>query len=687
MHNKKLKYRFSAVVLSLLLSISTLTACTSQTSGITADSSNNSSSAASNLSSSGQSNNVVKTDVTVKYSAEDENSAWSTKDSTIISLNASNITVDGAGAKADKNVVTITSAGTYVISGSVSDGQIRVDTKDDKTVRLVLNGANITSSSSSPIYILKAKRAVIVLAEGSKNSITDSKKYILDDKEAGEPNSAIFSKSDLTINGTGSLMVNANYKNAITSKDELKIISGNITVNSITDGIQGRDFVAIKNGVVNINAQKDGIKSTNDEDAGKGFVLIEGGTVNITSQEDGIQAETNVLIKTGDIKISSGGGSANGEVKAAEQPNIGGFQGGFGGGSGKGFRKGFDPGNPDGTAMPPPDGQPFEKQSGTAASTNSDSNDSISKKGIKAAVDITIAGGNIQIDSADDSLHSNNSITVNGGTLTASSGDDGIHADISILINNGEINVLKSYEGIESSNITIKDGNIHVNASDDGINISGGADKSSLEGRPEQNGLDDASTGALTVNGGYVYVDANGDGLDSNGSINVTDGTIIVNGPTENNNGALDYNGGFKMTGGYLIAAGSSGMAQGPDKSSTQNTVLITFDQAMTADTFVHIQSGDGKELLTFKPAKNFQTVVISSPKLKKDTSYDIYYGGSSTGTEKNGLYTDGTYSGGTKFKSFTVLEVLSTIGTTGSFGGRGEQGFRGGPGRLPPSN
>ncbi len=679
MNNKKLKYKFSAVLLSLMLTIPALTACSSVTQDSTAAGNSNSSAAVNNVSTSGQANKVIRTDVTVKYSAEDEDSAWSTADSTIISLSSGNVTIDGAGAKADKNVVTITSAGTYVISGTIADGQIRVNTEDDKTVRLVLNGANITSSSSSPIYISKAKKTVIVLSEGSRNSITDGKNYNLDDKEAGEPNSAIFSKSDLTINGTGSITVNANYKNAITSKDGIKIMSGNITVNSTTDGIQGRDYVAIKNGVVNINAQKDGIKSTNDEDVEKGFVLIEGGTVNITSQEDGIQAETNVLIKTGDIKISSGGGSVNSEVRAAEQPGMGGFKGGFG--------KGSDFGNPDGTAMPPLDGQLFEEQPGTAAGSNSDSSDSVSKKGVKATVGITIDGGTIQIDSADDSLHSNNSITVNGGTLSASSGDDGIHADNSILINKGEINIVKSYEGIESSNITINNGNIHITSSDDGINISGGADNSSSGGRPGQDGLNSSGTGALNINGGYIYVDANGDGLDSNGSINVTNGTIVVNGPTENNNGALDYNGGFKMTGGFLIAAGSSGMAQGTDKTSTQNSAMITFDQKMTVGTLVHIKSADGKELLTFKPAKDFQTVVISSPELRKDSSYDIYYGGSSTGAEKDGLYTDGTYSGGTKFKSFTVSEVLSTVGTAGGFGGRGGPGFKGGQGRMQPSN
>ncbi len=672
MHNKKLKYRFTYVLLAMLISVSSLTACSDKDSAAVG----NSNSAASEQTEvngtetkSGLTQTVssaAKTDISVEYEAEDEDSDWSSTDSTSISLKSDSITYEGNGVAVQNNIVTITSAGTYIINGTIRNGQLRVDTDDKAPVRLVLNGANITSLDSAPIYIIKAKKAVIVLAEGTKNNLTDSKTYTVEDNEADEPNSTIFSKSDLTINGTGSLTVNANYKNAITSKDELKVMSGNIAVNSAGDGIRGRDFVAIKNGVVNINSQEDGIKSNNDEDAEKGFVLIEGGTVNITAQEDGIQAETNIIIKAGDIDITSGGGSANGEVMADEQP--GGMRG-----SGKGFDRTADSIQSSSSASAQNNSDEYSEENAEESSASTGASDS--KKGIKASVGITINGGTISIDSADDSIHSNNSIFINGGTITALSGDDGIHADTSIEINDGNINIMKAYEGIESAKITINKGNVYILANDDGINISGGNDNSSMRGRPGQNNINSTSNDSLYINGGYVYIEAGGDGLDANGSIYMSNGTVVVNGPTSNFDASIDYDGAFKMTGGFLVAAGSAGMAQSPDTSSTQNSAVISFTETMSAGTLFNIQTAEGKQLLTFKPSKAYQTIVFSSPELTKGANYDIYYGGSSTGTEKDGLYTGGTYTGGTKYQSFSVSDTITTIGTAGR-GGPGEQGF-----------
>ncbi len=616
MHNTKLKFKFTSILLTVLLSISSLTACTLQTSN-TAGSDNAALSTSSKTTSWYAPGKAAGTGLSVKYDSTDMDTGWSSDSSTKITFFSNTIEGYGEGIVINKNIVTITSAGTYIISGTINDGRIIVDTKENQPVRLVLNGADITCMESAPIYISSAEKTVLILPSGTNNNITDGKNYVVGNDESDEPDSAIFSKSDLTINGTGSLTINANYKNAITSKDELKIMSGNITLNSAGDGIKGRDFVAIRDGIVNINAKEDGIKSNNDEDAEKGFVLIEGGSVNIIALEDGIQAETDISIKTAAINITSGGGYANGENKADEQSG----------------RRGF--------------GSSDRSASQASASEASSVDETISKKGLKASDSITIESGNLEIDSADDSIHSNNIICVNGGTVSVKSGDDGLHADTEIYINNGDISVLKSYEGIESANITINNGNVLVSSSDDGINVSGGTDSSSLQ-----------------INGGYVHVDAQGDGLDSNGSIYITNGTVVVNGPTENNNGALDYDGSFKMTGGFLVAAGSSGMAQAPDESSTQNSAMISFSQVMPAGTPVRITSDDGKELLTFKPSKDYQTIVVNSPELKKGTTYTIYYGGSSS-------------SGGTKYESFTVTDLLTTVGTAGRSnpgGGPGEK-------------
>lgn len=518
MHNKKLKFKFTSILLTVLLSISSLTACTLQTSNTTG--SNNTALTTSSKTTSWYTpGKAAGTGLSVKYDSTDMDTGWSSDSSTIITFFSDTIDGYGEGIVINKNIVTITSAGTYIISGTINDGRIIVDTKEDQPVRLVLNGADITCMESAPIYISSAEKAVLTLPEGTNNNITDGKNYVVGNDETDEPDSAIFSKSDLTINGTGSLTINANYKNAITSKDELKIMSGNITLNSAGDGIKGRDFVAIRDGIVNINAKEDGIKSNND--AEKGFVYIEGGSVNIIALEDGIQAETDISIETAAINITSGGGYANGETKADEQSGRGGF-----GSSGR-------------------------SASQASASEDSTDDETISKKGLKAA----------------------------------------------------------------------------------------------------------------------------------NSSIYITSGTVVVNGPTENNNGALDYDGTFKMTGGLLVAAGSSGMAQGPDESSTQNSAIIFFNQVMPAGTPVRITSDDGKELLTFKPSKDYQTIVVNSPELKKGTTYTIYYGGSSSGSEKNGLSKGGSFSGGTKYESFTVTDLLTTVGTAGrSNPGGGPGGKQGSP-------
>jgi hypothetical protein len=244
-------------------------------------------------------------------------------------------------------------------------------------------------------------------------------------------------------------------------------------------------------------------------------------------------------------------------------------------------------------------------------------------------------------------------------------------------INGGDINITKSYEGIESSVITINDGNLHILASDDGINVAGGNDGSSTNGRPGQNNFNTSSNSYLYINGGYVTVDASGDGLDSNGSIKITNGTVLVNGPTSSGNGALDYDGSFTMTGGFLVAAGSSGMAQAPDQASTQYSAMVTFDSSMSAGTMIHIETDKGEDVLSFTPTKEYQTVVLCSPNLKNGSTYNVYYGGSSSGTNKDGLYSDGTYTTGTKFESFTVSDTVTTIGTANTRGMGGGGGNR----------
>lgn len=271
----------------------------------------------------------VKAADLVTWEEEDAVTAWTAADSTAITLAGTAAVVDGAGATAQEGTVTITEAGTYVLSGTLSDGQIIVDEQAKGTVRLVLNGAHLTDSDNAPVYIKEAGKVVITLQEGTDNSVTDGAAYVFADGAGDEPSAALFSKADLTINGTGKLTVTGNYNDGITGKDDVKIMSGTIEVKAADDGIVGKDLVAIQEGNITIHAEGDGIKSTNDKDAAMGFIAIAAGTFDITAGNDGIQAETAAVIDGGTYTLVTGGGYVNAEVKTGDQGGPG-MGGGFG---------------------------------------------------------------------------------------------------------------------------------------------------------------------------------------------------------------------------------------------------------------------------------------------------------------------------------------------------------------------
>jgi hypothetical protein len=587
----------------------------------------------------------------------------------------SQTTIEGEGAKVENNKITITSAGTYSISGKLEDGQIVVNADKEDNVYIILNGVDISNSNTAPIYAMTSKKLVISLANNTENTITDGEKYVYEDESTDEPNAAIFSKDDLILMGNGKLTVNGNYNHGIVSKDKLKIQSGNIIVNAKNDGIKGKDCINVTEGNISIKSEGDGMQSNNTTDESKGYVLIEGGSIDITSGEDGIQAETQAFIKGGDIKVNSGGGSE----KSTK------------GNSGKGAMpdKNF---NPDEKSEKPSESMINEKPQNQDKDTNNSNSDTatteetVSTKGIKATSNIIIEGGNIDIDSCDDSIHSNDSVTISGGNMKIKSGDDGVHSDLELTINGGTINISNSYEGLESEVININDGKIHVTASDDGINASEATNETTTEadkGKPGENASDKAK---ININGGYIYVDATGDGIDSNGDINMKSGTLIVNGPTSNGNGSLDYDGNFDITGGTLIAAGSSGMVQTPSNSSSQKTINISLT-SQEANSIVNIQSGDEKNIITFAPSKSYQSVVVSTPDIKVNEKYTVSVGGTSTGKETDGLYSDGKYSGGTEVGTGEVSESITNItqdGATskGNMGGPGGDRELGGQGR-----
>jgi hypothetical protein len=492
--------------------------------------------------------------------------------------------------------------------------------------------------------VVSANKAILVLADGTENRLTDGDSYTLADEESDEPNAAVFSESDLTINGDGALNVTANYNNGIASKDDLKIVSGEITVQAANDGLKGRDCIGVKDGTIALTTGGDGLQSNNDEDPEKGFILIEGGALTITAENDGIQAETALLIGGGDFTISTGGGSANGRTHT---------DAGFGG------------------QRP---GQTTSSEATTETTTAS-----TSAKGLKAGSAVLVTGGTFTIDSADDTLNSNGTIQIDGGSLDLASGDDAVHADQSVEINGGELSIATSYEGIESVQINLNDGIIHLTSTDDGINGISSGSASGATAAAAQGPAGEGGDAQLVISGGYTSIDAGGDGLDINGTVQMTGGTVLINGPTNNGNGAIDYYSEFKVTGGLLVAVGSSGMAEAPSENSTQYSIMVNLEQAQQAGTLVHVQDQNGEELLTFLPTKQYQSVVISSPDIESGSTYTLFLGGSSSGKETDSLYSDGSYTPGTEYVSLEVSGITTVSGATGMGGGPGGAAVPGG--------
>ena len=610
--------------LTTLLLIFALTACSAgqaESTGSAADSTSNELTAAVQQASSTQVTSAAAVPAALAENQEphsdQDDYTWDSTSVIPIQLNGTSVTASHPAVSVDSTTVTITAAGTYSLSGTLADGQIVVNATEDGMVRLILNGVDLHCSTSAPLYILAADKAMLVLAEGTQNTISDGSAYVLADPAANEPNAAVFSMADLTIYGSGSLTVSANYQDGIASKDGLLITSGSLNVTAVDDGIRGKDYLVVEDGLITVQAQGDGLKSDNEADASRGYISIESGKLQITAGGDAIHALTDVMIQGGELTLVSGGGSSS--------------------------RLAAD----------------------------------VSAKGIKGAVSVTIDGGSFSINAADDGIHSNGAVQINGGSFAIASGDDGIHADATLEINGGEINITESYEGLESAVITLNAGTIHVFASDDGINVAGGADGSgNAQGvgpgtRPGKGAVQDAFTTAsgsyfLYIHGGYVVVDAYGDGLDVNGSIEMTGGVVLVNGPVENMNGALDYDGTFNLSGGYFLAVGSAGMAMAPSSGSTQVSVLLNFSSYAQAGALLHIENSTGEEIVTYAPTRQYQSILFSSPALEQGETYSLFVGGSSSGTLVDGLYTDGAYSDGSELGSFEITSIITQIGGSG---------------------
>ena len=580
-------------------------------------------------------NNINNMSAVTEISTDDMDFEFSNKDTTYNYDESEGKTI----ANSEK-AVKITAEGTYVVSGEHES--ITVSAPDTAKVCIILKNATVSNTSGPAIYIENADKVFITAYKNTTNTLSDGTSYTGDFKDTNV-DGAIFSKTDLTLNGEGTLNITGNYKCGAVSKDDLIICGLNLTVKSTGCALEGKDCVKIKDAAITVSSGGDGIRSTNTEKTNKGFVYIETGNIDITSGSDGIQAATVLKAANGNVKITAGG-AADTKQNSGDR-NMPGFGG-----------------------------------------KTQTSDDEESTKGLKAGSLIVIDEGSFEVSSKDDSFHSNGDIEINGGSFTAATGDDGFHADSNLIINGGSITVSRSYEGLEGQKVTVTGGNIDITASDDGINAaSPSVSGSSTDGRP---GISD-SNALITIGGGYILVNASGDGIDSNGNVAITGGTVLVSGPTDNGNAAFDYNGEATVSGGTVILCGSSGMAQGFSDKSEQASFMYTLDSSASAGSSVALTDEKGNVIASFIPAKQYNNIVITSPSLKNGSSYKLVIGGTVSGADKNGYASSGSVSSAAQTLDIKLTGITTTFGNggmSGGMGGRNKGGGFGG-GQAPDMN
>lgn len=517
---------------------------------------------------------------TYEYSAHDLNAQWDESQLTAtIALDDDNTKISGSGSTYADGVLTINAAGTYLLSGSLSNGQISIEASDSDDVHIILNGVSVTNKNGPAFYEKGSDNIIVTLAPDSLNTLSDGANY--SNTGDNDPNSTLYATHDLSINGTGTLTINGNYNNGISSQDDLAIVGSIINVTAKMNAIKGRDLLAINDATITATSENDGLKSNNDTDSTKGFVQIDGGEINVNSNNDAIQAETNLIINDGKISIKTTG-------------------------------------------------------------TNTDGTESM--KALKAISQIAINGGSITVDSTDDAIHSNGNVTINGGTMTIKTADDGVHANYATEINDGTINIESCYEGLEGATVEVNGGKINITASDDGINAAGGTDDESTS-NTDSTSTDEAKdqgqgpmgedefaaneNNHIKITNGEITIVSQGDGLDSNGDMYIEGGVVDVSGPSNGAEGAVDTNGEIYFNGGVITTSGNSSMAQSPSDSSKQASIVMQSSSNLAKGTTIYITDSSGNIVAEHTPVNDYQIIMFSNPDLKEGETYNVCSGSS----------------------------------------------------------
>ena len=608
---------FFALAMALLLALGTLSACTiTWESGKTNDASSDQAEA---LAEAQQDGGEALENLTIDTEVE---------------LNDQNTTVTGAGVDVENGKITVTKPGTYSFKGTLSDGQIIVNTAEEGKVKLLLNGVSIHSETSAPILILSSpKETKLLLAAGSENTLSDSANRTA--QETDDPDAVIWSKDDIEISGTGTLKIEANYARGIVSKDTLQISGGTLDVAAADDALRGKEGVEISGGVLTLNADSDGIQANDEE---KGTLTVSGGVLTLNTGKDGLQAAAALEISGGVLEITSGSDALKGAADVTVS-----------GGS-------------------------LEIDAGS--------------DGIHADGNLTLSGGSVKIKQSEEGLEGT-SVTLSGSSVDITASDDGINAaspgssenDFMTAGNKtGNVPELPAEGAMtpptgETGNApeppaegamtppTGETGNapeppangtMTPPTGENGAPQGGFPGKGQGGGRPDferraqngdnangENGTQQGGFGGgrmgggfgydasaiITISGGSVTVNAGGDGLDSNGDITMTGGSVIGGGPTNSGNSALDYGGTFDMAGGTLLAVGAAGMAQ----SISSGLAAIAANCEIAEGGKVEIQTADGKTLTSFTAPKKISHLVYADSEVKADQTYSIVVNGTAT--------------------------------------------------------
>lgn len=568
--------------------------------------------AASNSSFSTKVKSGEKLDVDTHYSEQDL--SWDTSSETAIDL--SNPTATD-GVTVEDGTLTITKAGTYKLSGEYQ-GQIKVETADSDAVRLVLDNANITNSSGAALNVVNADEVILYSASGTTNTISDGADYTATGED--DPDAVVYSKADLTIAGEGTLKVNGNHEDGIHTSDGLVIASGTLEVNAANTGIKGKDYVDILGGTINVTAQQDGIKSTNDTDEGKGWTRLSNGTVTVNAGDDGFKASRVVEISGGSLTVEQ-----SDEGIEAQYINVSGG---------------------DVNVTSADDGMNASLKTSDSESTDSSANTS---------------------DTANQQKNNQQQGSLPGGQQNGASNQQqqgtGQPQPPAMSGTSQDGTSQNGTSGTaQQQNNTQNQGNQNMGQPPamPGGNAQDGTTGTGQQGmgQPPQGGMPGGGGGtfevidaAINVSGGHVTVNAEGDGIDSNGVTTLSGGTLIVNGPSQGGNAALDTNGDLLLNGATVLSGSTADMFEAPSTNSTSGYLKLTNSSGFEQGSTVQVADSSGKVVANYKVTKsNVQLVLVSSSSIVKGQSYTVYTTTSAVDSNAASLA-----SGATELGSFTA--------------------------------